>query len=97
MKVSPYLVIGNKGAVRVTKTLPGLAWNEIAFQLHLQIPDELFKKPRLEAKIVVPDSAVRPAKVSAQVMDDIAEAVRKQTGIEVRLWVEPEQIEEPAA
>lgn len=93
MKVSPYLIISGSGKIRVTKTLPYLEANEISFQLHLELPDALFSKPRIEASVVVPDDAVKPAVIDAQVASDVAQELRKKTGLEVVVTIDGGQEE----
>lgn len=94
MKIKPYLVINSRGTVKVTKTPPALGYDEVCLQLNLELPDALFSKPRLEAKIVVPESAAVPAVVDSKTIDNLTEAIQKHTGIEVRLWVEEEKKDE---
>lgn len=77
--------VGVKPAVRVAKNVPRLDANEIALKLKLELPDELFKRPQLEASITVPRDAVTPAVVSAEVGDNIREVVRQQLGIDLTI------------
>lgn len=88
MKLSPYLIIkknGYKGAVRVTKSAPNLDSNEIALRLNIEVPDELFTKPRLEASISVPKGAVSAPVIEADVIDNIEDVIKQKTGLDVNL------------
>lgn len=88
---------GVKPAVRVAKNAPRLDANEIALKLKLELPDELFKRPQLEASITVPRDAVTPAVVSAEVGDNIREVVRQQLGIDLTIqMVEPKGVKDAA-
>lgn len=66
--------------VRVTKNKPDVAAHEIALAMSLQLPESLFKKPSLSAKVVIPD-ADSSYDISASVQAAIAAAVKEQTGI----------------
>jgi len=81
MKVEFHIITTQKGVVRTTKNLPSLNWNEIAIKMELSVPDELFKRPHLEAKIVVPEGRKEPFKVD--VLDTMEEAITKHTGYPV--------------
>jgi len=80
-------LLGVKPSVRVAKNVPRLDANEIALKLRLDLPDELFKRPQLEASITVPRNAVTTAVVSAEVGDNIREVVRQQLGIDLTINV----------
>jgi hypothetical protein len=47
----------------------------IAILLILRIPDALFTKPKLIAEIKVPEKAVNPEQITAEVTDIIEEAI----------------------
>jgi hypothetical protein len=65
--------------------------DEIAILLSLEIPDALFTKPELIAEIKVSDEAVNQEQITAEVTDNIEEAIRSVTGLEMRVSVvEPE-------
>lgn len=92
MRTTGYLCIKKTGStynpkalLRVTKTSPALDFNEIAVKLDLELPDELFAKPRLEAKIAVPKEAVSAPVISAEVIDNVQDIIKQSTGFEVRL------------
>lgn len=52
------------------------------------LPDALFKKPLLEAKISVPADKVSPAVIDASVTDNIAQVVRQNLGIDMKITLE---------
>ena len=81
MKVKKWLTINNKGVCRVTKGKPGLDWNEVAILLDIELPDALFSKPRLEAKITVPDAAAVSGVINSVVAEDVQEAIEQATGL----------------
>lgn len=93
MVISPYLVVTENGGCRITKTYPRLEWHEIAIQLHLNIPDELYRKPQLSASISVDPKAVQTPEIGCEVISNIEEAIKQHTGVEVKLSVVSEEKE----
>lgn len=73
------------GTVRVTKNRPNTTASEIAVKLHLELPDALFFKPTLKAEIRVPESTGHSPVITADVADNIADIIREQTGLTVRI------------
>lgn len=92
MKIISYLCIKKtgsnyspRGTLRITKTSPALDINEIAVKLNIEVPDELFSKPSLEASISVPKDAISKPVIEAEVVDNIQEIIKQNTGFEVKL------------
>lgn len=96
MKAELYLVVQGQesrylsgqiemGTVRVTKKKPHTAKNEIALCLQLDIPDALFMKPTLQARVTVPESGGYGPVIDAEVADNIAAIIREQTGFSVHV------------
>lgn len=72
---------------RVMKTSPALDQNEIAVKINLELPEALFTKPALEAKIVISDKAVAPNVIEMEVIDNVEQIIKEQTGFTVKLNV----------
>ncbi len=92
MEVSQYLIVKKTGSkynarytVRVTKSTPALASNEIAMKVDIVLPDAVFDKPAFSAKIVVPEDAVSQPVITAEVIDNVQEIIKQNTGFEVKL------------
>ena len=81
MKVKKWLTISNKGVCRLTKAKPKLDQNEVAIFLEIELPDALFNKPRLEAKITVPDEAAVSGVIESVVAENVQEAIEQATGL----------------
>ena len=85
MKINRYLIVGkrrnSKPTARLTVTTPALESHEIAVKISLDIPEELFTKPQLEATIKVPEDSVNSPVIEAEVIDNIKEIVSKQQEI----------------
>lgn len=82
------------GTIRVAKTRPNTRSDEIAIKLDVEIPDALYIKPQLEARVTVPDDGSRGPVITAEIADNIAEAIRERTGLEVRISAADEDGEE---
>lgn len=74
-------------SVRYTSKAPALSAGEVAVKIDLYLPEGLFKRPSLEAKIEVPESAVSQPVISAEVMDNIQEVLKQQLGIDLKVSV----------
>lgn len=85
MKVSNWLVINRNGVKTVRKSKPSLDWDEIAVKLNLEIPDELFRRPTIEANVKVtdvPNTVYEPELIIASVKD-----IEQQLGARINLTV----------
>src|SRR5690242_18418044 len=58
MDVQKWLVIKSNGSTKLATKYPRLGANEIAFQLHLDIPDKIFHRPMVIAKLKIPDETI---------------------------------------
>ncbi|MFZ5737690.1 MAG: hypothetical protein ACOY6K_12500 [Pseudomonadota bacterium] len=75
-------------SVRCTERLPSLDSGEVAIKVTAELPDALFRKPLLEAKISVPVDKVSPATIDASVADNITDIVRQNLGIDLQIKLE---------
>jgi hypothetical protein len=53
MKVDGYLNIKSNGTIRFTKSKIGLGLDEISMKISFDIPNELFKRPLLQANVFI--------------------------------------------
>jgi len=104
MKLKCYLVVQGRpakygiekqnrrdpGNLKVTKSKPNTDSDEITIALDLDIPDSLFIKPALNVSISVPEGSPHGGEIDADVADNIAEVIRQQTGLTVRVSAEQE-------
>ena len=91
MRKKLYLAVNSRGSAKVTQKRPALNYDEIEIGLELNIPDALFDKPRLNAVVMVPKEAVCAPDIEVNIADNIAEAVKTATGMEVHItMVRPE-------
>lgn len=85
MKVSNWLVINRNGVKTVRKSKPALEWDEIAVKLNIEIPNELFQRPTIEATVKVtdvPNTVYEPELVIADIQD-----IEQRLGAKINLTV----------
>ena len=87
MKFDKWLTINSRGAGRITANKPALAADEIAVHLLMDVPNQLFWRPTIEAKVTIPDEAVPPVSLDAHVVEQVGDAIRQATGLDVVLSV----------
>lgn len=93
MRVKQWLVINKNGVVKVRKSKPGLSWNEIAMQLNIEIPDELFKRPTIEATLQVKDIP-NTGYIVPDVVLQTKELIEQQTGAKIDFKVVRDESDE---
>jgi len=81
MKVKQWPVLSKKGIVCARKTKPTLDWNQIAMRIELNVPDELFNRPHIEAKLTIKD--VPPNVFDPEVIVNTKELIEQQTGAKI--------------
>jgi hypothetical protein len=59
----------------------------VAIALELNLPNTLFQKPRLQANITVPSDAVSPQLITAEVADNITNAIKSAAGMDVEITI----------
>jgi len=81
MKIKKWLTIGANKSARLSVGKPSIDWDEISILLEIELPDALFKRPRLEAKITVPDEAAVTGVIESVVADNVQIAIEQATGL----------------
>lgn len=94
MILTKWLVTNKNGTSRLVGSKPYLKADEVAIYLEIQIPSALFDKPRLTASIKIPDSVVPSKEITAEVMDNVEEAIKSVTGLEMRVTIANPVVEE---
>jgi len=89
MQMTRYLVVGykkwGKGNAKLSAKSPSLKAHEIAIKLNLNIPDDLFLKPALEADIIIPKESVVAGKIDTEIIEDIKKTVEEGLGIHMHV------------
>ncbi len=95
VEISQYLIVKGKKrslyspyrsyTTRVTKSNPALDSDEIAVKIVIDIPEALFDKPSLEARVTIPEEAVSKPVITAEVIDNVEQIIKQNTGFEVKL------------
>jgi hypothetical protein len=84
-----YMIINSRGRVRATKNKPDLQSDEVAVRLAFTLPEIMFARPLLQAKVSVSEAAVAPREISPEVVINTAELLEQQLGMKVQLVVVP--------
>lgn len=72
---------------RLATKLPALEVGEVPIKLEVKVPRALFQRPQLQATITVPEDAVTPPVLDAQVLDNVKEVMQQQTGMDITFRV----------
>lgn len=80
---------------RVTDRQPSLAAGEVAMRVTCDLPDALFQRPMLSAKITIPKDKVSPATIDASVADNIAEIIRQNLGVDLKITIDGPPLPSP--
>ncbi|MBL4766310.1 MAG: hypothetical protein JKY94_01055 [Rhodobacteraceae bacterium] len=87
MTLGRWISISADGTTRMTTGKPKLRPSEIAMKLDIVIPKAVFRKPHLEAKLVIPDEVGSPARIDAETTELMASAVQQATGMRLAISV----------
>lgn len=90
MKSNAYLIIGKTGIRGVRRSKPPLKWDEIAIRVLLDIPDQLFTRPQIEATISV-SPEVAPEQIDPQIIINTKELIEQSTGCKIEFRVVKEE------
>lgn len=77
----------NSLSLRLSRRKPALDPGEVAIRVRLELPDALFARPRLEARIAVPADQVSRPTINAAVVENIREALQQQLGVDLQIAV----------
>lgn len=78
----------NKFKFRVAAKQPNLEAGEVAIHLSVSLPQALFQRPMLRASVIVPADKVTPTTIDASVAHNIAELVRQELDLNMRIVIE---------
>lgn len=81
MRTQRWMTINRNGVTNIRKSKPNTSWDEVSILLDINLPDDLFKKPRLEAKITIPEEAARSEPITSEVIENVQEAIKTATGL----------------
>ena len=73
--------------LKISKTKPDTASNEIAVKLTLDIPNSLFVKPTLNFTMTIPEDAVTIPTLEAEAQQNLVDLMTEQLGQRVHLSV----------
>lgn len=98
MKIEKYLILTPQYnyrskeltniVVKICASTSGtMAANAIALKLNLNLPDDLFKKPQLEATIDIGKDKVAAPIITADILHNIQAEISKQIGVDLQINV----------
>ena len=97
MNISQYIIIkGTKRnsystyrtyTSRMTMNSPALKSDEVAVKVSIELPDALFERTALQANIKVPNDVVSQPVITADVIDNVQEIIKQNTGFDVKLQI----------
>lgn len=86
-----YLIVHKKAwralSGRLAAKVPALEAGEIAIKLNIKVPEAMFKRPQIQATVTIPENAVTPPVLEANVLDNVREVLTQQTGMDVTVRV----------
>jgi hypothetical protein len=78
----------NTLSARLAKKKPSLAAGEVVMLLDVDLPESLFKRPQLSAKVRVPPDQMGKTFITADVADNVAAVLSQQLGMRVTVSAE---------
>ena len=91
MIIRKWLTITGRGGAKLSTYSPTIKGDEIAIRLELNIPNALFTKPRIVAQIKVSEEAVNKEVITAEVIDNIEDAIKQATDLTLNVKVLKEE------
>lgn len=92
MRDKAYLIVSSSGLRGFRKKKPALNWDEIACKIEVDVPDELFNRPQLEAVIQVED--VPNTVDNPEVILNTKELIEQQTGAKIDFSIKPLEVDD---
>ncbi len=83
MILKKWLTTNEKGTARLTSQRPHMDTDEVSIYIEIEIPTALFRKPTLQAKMKIPEEVAITKEIDAEVTDNIEEAIKTLTGLEM--------------
>lgn len=81
MKAMRWLTVNRRGSCRIAVGKPGLDYDEVLIKIFMQIPDELFVKPHLEAAITVKDVPATP--IPYELVINTKDQIEQAAGVKI--------------
>lgn len=76
------------GKVSTYKNKPATDANEVAIAIDIDLPDALFERPQLTAKISVAQDSLGEVLAVAEVADNVGQMLSEQLGVQVHVSAE---------
>jgi hypothetical protein len=89
VKTKKYLVVNANGGCKLYSNRPDLGWDEVAVQLDINIPDQMFRRPAITASLTIGEDQIPMQDVTVEMVNEIQELVLNNLGVSLKL-VQPE-------
>lgn len=94
MMVEGYLRINSRGIIRFAKSPRNLDWNEISVKIQLSIPNKLFERPLIEARVKISEDII-PKSQPVEIILNTKELIEESTGAKIDFKIiPPEKVDE---
>lgn len=94
VNTSCYLIVGQRfnergnwegrPSVRLTAKKPSVAPHEVAVKVEIDLPDHLFQRPALTARVTVPEGTSAP-EISVDMQQAITDLIRDNLGLQLTI------------
>lgn len=88
MKCTGYLNVNSRGTARFTKSRVGLNWDEISIKINIDVPNELFQRPIIQADIKVSEDII-PKPQPFNLILNTKELIEQSSGVKIEFTVKP--------
>ncbi len=85
METEFFLIINSSGGARVAKRPPSLGHDEISMRMNVELPDQMFRRPMLQANITIPTNVVQPNIINTEMVDNVERVIRETTNLDFRV------------
>lgn len=91
MEISRYIIVspGPKRwapKVKLVSSVKGnMPANAVAIKLNIELPDNIFQKPQLQARIKIEEGDISKPVIDAKVLDNIKEVMSQRLGVEMSI------------
>ena len=89
METDCWLIIGKNGGIKLRRSKGSMSMTEVAVKINLQIPDEMFERPHLQATITLDPELVTPNTLDPQLVINTKDLIEQQTGAKIDFKILP--------
>ena len=87
MRAECWLAVSESGSIRLRMNKPDIENNEVAVKVNIDIPDEMFHQPHVEANISVDEESYTGNPITQEEINTIAEEIEHATGLHMNISI----------